>query len=369
MVRIDEAQVTQEQPLAGLPILDGDGHVIEQDQVLYEYLEAPYRRGRAVLGYPFFPTLDGHQRGAIAARLGLHETLDIDAPAWLRFLDAVGIESTVLYPTAGLSYGLIQDPEWAIALARAYNDWLHDRFYRVSPRLRGVALIPLQDVDEAVRELRRAITELQMVGAVLPATGGDLGVRKPLGHRDFWPVYEEAVRLNCPLAVHGAPSQGLGFDFFTHLMEAMALEHPFAQMIQLTSMVCEGVFERFPALRVAYLEAGTGWVPYLLDRLDRQFEIYGTDKYRRSGQVLTKPPSAYVTSGQLYFTCEADEASASYALQRLGDRVFMFASDFPHETNLERAKREVAEMLDAPDFSDEAKANILCHNVRRFYQR
>jgi len=91
-------------------ILDGDGHIIERDQELHEYLEPPYARNETLLGYPFFPTLDGYNRRAIISRLGIHKEYTITAKIWLDFLDAVGIESTVLYPTAALAFGIIQDP-------------------------------------------------------------------------------------------------------------------------------------------------------------------------------------------------------------------------------------------------------------------
>ena len=137
-------------------ILDGDGHVIERDRELFDYLEPPYAKNTTLLGYPFFPTLDGYNRGAIMARLGTYQSYEITPQLWLDTLDKVGIESTVLYPTAGLTSGMIQDPEWACALARAYNDWFADRYHGTSKRLRAMAMIPLQDVGEAVKELRRA---------------------------------------------------------------------------------------------------------------------------------------------------------------------------------------------------------------------
>jgi predicted TIM-barrel fold metal-dependent hydrolase len=238
-------------------MLDADGHLIERDEELLEYMEAPYKGNNTLLGFPFFPTLDGYHRGAIMARLGIHKGYTINAKTWLEFLDGTGIESTVLYPTAGLAFSMIQDPTWAVPLARAYNNWFTDKFHRVSPqRLRAVALVPIQDVAEAVKELRRAVTELGMVGAVIGANGAELGTRKPLGDPSFWPLYEEAERLDVPVALHGAPSASLGINFFHRFAQTHALEHPIAQIIQLTSMVMEGVFERFPKLRVAYLEAG-----------------------------------------------------------------------------------------------------------------
>lgn len=363
--------VAAEQTRVGQRVIDGDGHVIEWDRELLEYFDPPYHGHPGLLAFPFFPTLDGWHRGGIIARTGIHKDYNINARTWIDFLDEVDIESTVLYPTAGLAFGCIQDPEWAVALARAYNNWLYDRYCRVDPRLRGVALVPLQDVAEAVKELRRAIEELHMVGVVLTANNADLGVRKLLGDPAFWPLYEEAERLNCAIAIHGAVSMNLGLEAFRHFGPTHALEHPLAQMIQLTSMVLEGVFERFPRLRVAYLEAGTSWVPFMMDRLDRTYETWVGLGRREFSEWVRKRPSDYIKSGNLFFSCEGSEESMSHAIERLGtSECLLFASDFPHETNAARAKHEIAELRERSDLSEQDKANILGGvGVRRFYQR
>jgi uncharacterized protein len=348
-------------------ILDGDGHIIERDSEIFEYLEPPYAKNTTLLGYPFFPTLDGYNRGAIMARLGIYQSYEIDANAWINMLDKTGIESTVLYPTAGLGYSMIQDPEWARALARAYNNWFHDRYFKRSNRLRGVALIPLQNVPEAVKELRRAVTELGFVGAVLPANGADIGIRRGLGHQDYWPIYEEAERLNVPLATHGAPSINLGINSFTNFAMTIALEHPISQMIQLTSFVMEGVFERFPKLRVGFLEAGTGWVPYMIDRLDRVYEGMKGNGYQEYSSWCKRPPREYFASGRLYFSCEGGEPSLKNLVDRIGYKSLLFASDYPHETNVEKAMHEMEELLEREDLSDDAKQCIFCDNIERFY--
>ena len=351
-------------------ILDGDGHVMERDSELYEYLEPPYSTNKSgMLAYPFFPTLDGFMRGCVIARLDLHKDYMIDAKVWLDFLDATDTESTVLYPTAALSVGLIQDLLWARAVARAYNNWLVDRFYKVSKRLRGMAILPLQDVPEAVKELRRAVAELGMVGACLPANGGELGVRRGLGHTDFWPVYEEAERLDVPLVIHGAPSLNLGMNFNNYFAETQLLEHTLALCIQFTSVMMGGVLERFPKLKVGFFEGGVGWVPYMIDRLDRSFEIFQRQAYREFSPWLKKKPSEYLKSGRVFFTCEGGEPSLSYTAERIGHGSLIFASDFPHETNLQRAKVEIAEILERRDISDEAKQAILCDNVGKLYSR
>ena len=230
-----------------------------------------------------------------------------------------------------------------------------------------MALVPLQDVGEAVKELRRAVTQLGMAGAVLPANSSEAGVRLPLGDQQFWPIYEEADRLDVPIAVHGGPSLGLGINFFTRFAPTQTLEHPLAQLIQITSMVMEGVFERFERLRVAYLEAGTGWVPYIMDRLDRSYDVWSAAEYKEFSDWLRRKPSEYFESGRLYFSCEGGERSLTNTIQRIGHKTLLFASDFPHETNLERAKAEIEELLNRPDISDEAKQEILRDNVASFY--
>src|SRR5947209_4202473 len=152
------------------PVIDADGHVIERDDELFEYLPAPYTGYGRLLAYPFFPTLDGFHRAARKAADRTRVTsLEIpDVNDWLAFLDDADIALSVLFPTAGLAYGLIKDPDWAAGLARGYNDWLHDRFLRPAPdRLKAIALIPLQDPPRAVAELRHAVEDLGMVGAVL----------------------------------------------------------------------------------------------------------------------------------------------------------------------------------------------------------
>ena len=92
-------------------ILDGDGHVIERDAELFEYLDPPYAKNTTVLGYPFFPTLDGYNRGAIIARLGIYQSYEITPQLWVDTLDRCKIESTVLYPTSGLAFTMIQPPQ------------------------------------------------------------------------------------------------------------------------------------------------------------------------------------------------------------------------------------------------------------------
>lgn len=342
-------------------IIDADGHVYEKDQELFAYLEEPYAGKQTLFGFPFWPTIDGFQRGAIQARLNIHKSLVTDAQVWLDFLDQAGITRTVLYPTAGLTCGFIKDPEWAVAITRAYNNWLFDRYRRVSPRLLGMALIALQEPSEAVKELRRAVTRLGMVGAVLPAAG----LRLPLGHANFDPVYAEAERLGCALAVHGGPSQGLGLDLLDKFAQMHTLSHPFAQMIQVTSIIMSGVLDRFPRVHIAFLEAGVSWVPFLMDRMDRSYEIRQRPEY--VGGVKHKP-STYLKSGNVFFSIDPGESTLSTVFKTVGVAPLLFASDFPHEVNLQRCQHELSLLMNMDGLAEEEKRRLLSGNARRFYR-
>ena len=204
----------------------------------------------------------------------------------------------MLYPTGGLSLGLIQNPEWSCVIARAYNSWIAERFSKQSSRLKAVALLPVHEPLEAAKELERA-KGLGLVAGLLPAV---TVLNKGYGHSDFDPIYGAAEKLDMPLTVHGAPSRGMGFDFFNKFLHVHTLEHPFAILIQFTHMVFEGVFNRFPKLRVAFLEAGSGWLPYMMDRMDEEME----KPYRFQAPLLKQKPSEIIRSGQVWATCEVE---------------------------------------------------------------
>lgn len=337
-------------------VFDTDGHIFEQDSIIFEYLEPPYRGRKELFLYPFFPPPDGFHRMARRIVDKRPYVVGSDDPkTWFEVLEREGITQTAIYPTAGLGVGFIQDPEWAVVACRAYNDMLADRYTQYNARLGGVALLPIQDVAEAARELRRCVEGHKMLGGIL----APVGFPKPLGDRYFDPLYREAESLGVPLAIHGAPSKGLGFDFFDKLIEARTLSHPFAQMIHLTSIILEGVLERFPKLVIASLEGGCQWIPFLMDRLDME---YG----HRAPQApdCKKQPSEYFTCGRLYFHAELWEKMLPDVVERVGEDAIIYASDYPHEPDLAEAIREFESR---PDLSDSAKRKILWDNGVRFY--
>ena len=338
-------------------VIDADGHCIEHDEQIAQY--ATYQ-GRSLKNadrscFSYFPSLDGWFRAA-SDRIALG-----DPESWVSFLADTGMEMTFLYPTGGLAFGLVQDRDWSIGLARAYNDWLYNAYTKRDGRLQGIALLPFLDVPAAVTELRHAVRDLGMRGALLPAA---TVLGKAFGHRDFDPLYEEAERLDVALAFHGAPSRGFGFDFFDSFIKTHTLEHPFAVLVQFTSLMFDGVFERFPQLRVAFLECGAGWVPYMMDRMDDEFEKRGT----RWCPFLRRKPSEYVREGNIYFSCEVEERTLPYVIELVGEDRIFFASDFPHERARPDFLHDIPEFAQRTDLSDRVKEKILLHNARRFYR-
>ncbi len=332
-------------------VLDADGHVTESAEQVAKYLDEPYRRRPP--NFQFYPW-DGWDRRL----LGTLGDFGGDAETWLRALDKGGVETTILYPTLGLFMSFLKDRDWAVALCRAYNSFMHEAFVTVDPRLKAVALLPVQDPDAAAVELRRAVRELGLSGAMLAADGTHL-----LGDARFTPIYEEAERLGVMLGIHASGSHlgGAGVDLFPRFIQAHTCSHAFGQMRQFTSMIFEGVPERFPQLRIAFLEAGCGWAPYWMERMDDEFAKRG----RVEAPALKKKPSEYARSGNIYFSCEADEWLLPQAVKLVGENQIVWASDFPHWDN--SYPGSIDEIRDRGDITETQKRKILADNCRRLY--
>lgn len=352
----------------GKPLFCSDGHVFEDDAEIFEYLRPPFQGRRELLRRDLFPTGDNWNRtvlsiigayaeGSTAERKDGERGERGTAEQWIEFLDRAGIEGSVLFSTGGLGFGLVREPEWAAALANAYNTWLHEKFLKATPRLHGMGLLPVQDVNEAVKELRRCVNELGMVGALIVAGN----TRRPLGDPYYYPIYEAAQELDTVLAVH-AGGPGNRFDFLNRAIEARCLGHPTSQMIEMTSLMFSGVFDKFPRLRFAFYEAGVAWLLFLMDRMEEAYDQWGVQ-----APDLKRSPKEHITSGRMYFHAELDEAILPYAIERLGDKVLLFASDYPHLAPA-RILNTMEEFKKRTDVSDESKARILRENGKRLYR-
>jgi predicted TIM-barrel fold metal-dependent hydrolase len=180
-----------------------------------------------------------------------------------------------------LAFASVADPELAVALCRAYNDYIRDDCAPHARRLHPVGVIPLQDPAEAVLELRRCVETLGMVGAMLPPNlpqphpcaphaFPDVRVPRHLSDPCFHALYAEAERLDVALGIHGAPGLQLAGGASDQL-DTFTLVHAFAnrdmQQMALAKLIFDGVMEAFPGLRFGFLEAGCGWLPDFLQNL------------------------------------------------------------------------------------------------------
>ena len=355
-------------------IIDSDAHINEPMEAFEEFLDEPYRARRPhlikdTLGltrillegrlYPETRLRQAHTDKVEGTKLGGIRRGAFDSEARLEDLELEGIDVQVIYGSLGLALSTIEDKDFGAAMCRAAND-LYAQFCSVAPdRLKCMATLPLQDIPAAVEEMRRAVRERGHTGVTLPPNVGG----KNLDHPDFYPVYEEAQKLGIPMTIHwgnGAYLQAAGTERFdTHFM-VHAIGHPFEQMIALACIVCGGVLEQFPGLRFAFLEAGCGWVPYWVDRLDEHYE-------RRAAEMplMKREPSEYVTSGNCFFATEPDEELLPAAIGSLGEDIFLYTSDYPHsDSKFPESAKCVRERT---DLSDQAKEKLLCLNAARYY--
>ena len=346
-------------------VIDGDGHIFEDNEALAQYLPADYKRPRRTPDR-WFPPLDRFHSFIGETPPGSFRQVGPDG--WMEFMEDVGIETAVLYPTGGLAYGNVFHLDWAIALGRAYNDWLAEAYLRRSPRFKGMALIPMQEPEAAVVELRRAVEELGFVGAMLPSTG----LKDHLGAKDYWPVYAEADRLGCALGVHGGAHGGLGFEHMNNYTPVGALGHPFGLLINFAGVLFNGVLDRFPNVRWGFMEGGVAWLLLGLERFERAHETH--IQYNPRGELapaadesVTAYIRKHVEAGRLYVGCEGDEPMLPAAVEAVGAGAFVFSSDFPHEVNNEMCKHEIEEVRESAALSEEAKAGVLHANAERFY--
>jgi hypothetical protein len=285
-------------------------------------------------------------------------------------MDEVGISSTVLYPTHALAYGNIVDSEWATIFCRAYNDWVVEYYLSGVGPFSAMALIPMLDPAEAAIELRRAVTELGMPGAMLPSNGLPL----PLGSAFYAPVYEAANDLACCLSVHGGSHGNFGMNHHNVYGVVHAIGHPLGQMEALGSMVMNGIFERYEDLRVGYMEGGVAWLLLMLERFDRscgthvQLDTMGLLLSTARRERPTGYTAELLSAGRIFVGCEGEEPALAYAISEVGHSPFMFSSDYPHEVTVESCKDEIEEVIENKEVSDEAKQAILAHNAERFYR-
>ncbi len=332
----------------GMVIIDADGHAADWDPMYHERLPDKFKRRVTVLPTDNF---DRWQNDTIIRRAKSPEMNLADN-------DAQGIDVQVLYPTRGLFVSRVREPEYVEALCRTYNDWLHDWCAVDRNRLKGVALVPLHtDVKAAIAEMERAMGKLGAVGVMVNTY--DRG--RNVGHRDFWPFYEECARQGVAVSFHAGGTDTFdSIGHFENFLQIHTLSHCPEQLFACTAIMYSGVLEKYQDLRIAFLEAGIGWVPFWVERMDEEYEGRGFE-----APLLTQKPSKYMASGRVYVSCEAEEKMIKHVPEFFPAENILFASDYPHwDSKFPDAVDTLAERKDLPD---EMKKKIFFDNPKRFY--
>ncbi len=281
------------------------------------------RHGFKVVGDPFGDVPRPPANGATQP----HPAAD---PAWVKeqYLDARGVDLAIL--TGNLTSLNVQpNADMAAAIARGVNDWLLETWVRPFDCFKGSILVAPQDPTQAVAEIDRLASDPGMVQVLMGSAS-----ESPLGRRQYHPIYEACARHNLPLALH-LGGEGAGMS-----PPSTAVGHPSTffewsgaipqnYMAHIVSMVTEGVFEKYPTLRVVLCEGGVFWLPHLMWRLDKNWKAQ-----RSETPWVKEPPSAYILRHFFSTTYPLEAAGATELGQVLAmieaERTLLFASNYPH---------------------------------------
>jgi predicted TIM-barrel fold metal-dependent hydrolase len=327
----------------GYFVIDADGHVCDDEGALKPYM-APQYRNRPLLPRS---NVDRSQGG----KFGKHHK---DPSIQIEDMDIEGIDIMTLYGTGTLGMWRIKERELSVELHRAYNDWLADFCHHNPKRLKGIAALPMIEPDRAARELERAVTQLGFIGGMAHTTIFNHHV----GEAYYDELYACAQQYNVPIGFHASGSELDRFDTF---LAEHTLGHTHEQICSTLLIVYCGVLEKFPRLRVGFLEGLAGWIPAMAERMDEEYE-----RRPHEAPLLKKKPTEYFREGRMFFGIESGEWMLPVVIRYLGsDKALMYSSDYPHWDGEFPNSTKI--MVEREDLTEENKRNILGENARRFY--
>lgn len=327
-------------------IVDSDvHHGFRQNDDLYPYLSSVYRERLAEYGGVSAVIGTGHglyNGGAFGRRVDLLDPKDPGdrgTAAMNRdtlrhnLLDTSGVDLAIL--TGAQLYGAstMTDQTYANALCRAFNDYTLEHWVGADSRFRAAINVCSQDPQGAAAEIDRIGDNPAVVGIVMPC-----GSIRPYGHRSYHAIYEACARHDLAVCLHfGGEGSGINpaptaAGYPSYYIEARQARPSYYQ-VHLSSFVFEGVFEKFPTLRVVMLESGFGWVAPYVWRMDTDWK-----GLRHQTPWVKRLPSEYVWE-HVRFCCQPVDEPATGDVRgdtrRLidwmhGERTLLFSSDYPH---------------------------------------
>jgi uncharacterized protein len=352
-------------------IADVDGHHYETGSFakICEYIEDPVMRDQAKYqgmgGGGIASSRGGYQElGGRVTRYpgrrkektpsGIHRDIALTK----RWMDAIGIDVVCLFPTPMLSLGLTPRKEVEVALARAYNRWLCEEVLAQEPRIRSSLYLPLNDPEATYQVIRDFGDKKGVIGFTIVAPH-----YKAVYDNAYVKSYALIEEMGLPLVFHGAFAWGedQSIALCNRFLAVHALGFSWFNILHCTNWLVNGMPERFPKLKVAWVESGLAWIPFLMQRLDNEWMM-------RSSEVplLKRKPSDYMRE-MFYSTQPMEMVNNREALELTfkminAETQLMYASDYPHwDMDLPST------IYDLPFLSELAKRNILGGNAKRFF--
>lgn len=307
--------------------------------------------------------------------------------------EKLGIELHFILPQFSGWWSYLIEPQLAAAIARSYNLAILRLMREYPGKIHGVALVPLQDVDGAIRELEWAKQngfKAAVLDKVYPVKehpcGDSLGC-----HRELWPFYQKAEALQMPLFLHSVQHGHRLSNLMPFQRDGLNCFAPSEGQVSLVSLLTSGLLDDFPKLKFIYTEAGTAFIKPLVQRLDSAYETAPVDydeeepipRFVEGGgnlqharaivplevyQSKNKHLPSHYFRNNFFFTIETEEPELAEAVRLLGSGRFLFATDYPHDDPGGRMKFKDLRLLQKnANLTDTDKQRILSENAAELF--
>jgi len=275
-----------------------------------------------------------------------------DPKARVRDLDEAGVDAQMLFPTT-LYARMTSEPGFEAALFRCYNRYIARQCAVDPKRLKWAGLLPMRDQREAFE----AIDEMQKLGARAAVVFGTVGDRL-LSHSSFLPIWEKFASTGLPLCVHMGMSYTPFEQVCQNLFETHGIGMSLPAQLAFVALIGDGILDKFPSLKVAFLEFGAEWVFYMIGRLGHYLPIDRHDMPIKDS-LPKKSIEEYLASGRLFVAAEAEDRLLAHELAIIGEGAIVCSSDIPHS---EKRENSATKIIERTDLSDRQKRKILYDN-------